>query len=140
LSTPHTIYNTNMFTIDQIKAAHSNVKSGADFPQYIQDVKALGVTSYSQYVTDGHTIYNGNGHRAEAPAKYDALTIAKTGNGESLKQVLKIHQAGETDYLTFCSQAAGAGVEKWIVDAQKMTCAYYDLAGNEMIVEVIPGA
>jgi len=74
-----------MFTIDQIKAAHSNVKSGADFPRYIQDVKALGVTSYSQYVTDGHTIYNGNGHRAEAPAKYDALTIAKTGNGESLK-------------------------------------------------------
>jgi len=128
-----------MFTIDQIKAAHSNVKSGADFPRYIQDVKTLGVTSYSQYVTDGHTLYHGHGHTAEAPAKYEALTIAATGNKEQLAHHLKIHQAGETDYLTFCSQAAGAGVEKWTVDTEKMTCVYYDVAGNEMIVEVIPG-
>ncbi|MGB4398918.1 MAG: DUF1398 family protein [Daejeonella sp.] len=35
-----------MFTAEQIKAAHSKVKSGADFPAYIQDIKALGVTGY----------------------------------------------------------------------------------------------
>ena len=127
-----------MFTIDQIKAAHSKVKSGADFPQYIQDIKALGVTSYSQYVADGHTLYHGHDHTAEAPVKYDALTIAPTGNKEQLAHHLKIHQAGETNYLTFCQHAAEDGVEKWTVDIEKMTCAYYDLAGNEMIVEVIP--
>ena len=33
-----------MFTIQQIKDAHSKVKSGADFPQYMQDIIALGVT------------------------------------------------------------------------------------------------
>lgn len=27
-----------MFTLDQIKAAHNKVKSGADFPAYIQDL------------------------------------------------------------------------------------------------------
>lgn len=32
-----------MFTIQQIKDAHSKVKSGADFPAYIQDIKKLGV-------------------------------------------------------------------------------------------------
>ncbi len=28
-----------MFTVEQIKTAHSKVKSGADFPAYIQDIK-----------------------------------------------------------------------------------------------------
>jgi hypothetical protein len=32
-----------MFTIAQIKKAHSKVKSGEDFPVYIQDLIALGV-------------------------------------------------------------------------------------------------
>mgnify|MGYP006180113757 CR=1 FL=1 len=48
-----------MFTIEQIKTAHSKVKSGADFPSYIQDLKQLGVTSYDSYVSDGHTNYFG---------------------------------------------------------------------------------
>jgi uncharacterized protein YbcV (DUF1398 family) len=46
-----------MFTIEQITAAHSKVKSGADFPAYIQDIKKLGVTQYKSFVTDGHTDY-----------------------------------------------------------------------------------
>lgn len=33
-----------MFTAEQLKAAHSQVKSGADFPAYIQDIRKLGVT------------------------------------------------------------------------------------------------
>lgn len=32
-----------MFTLEQIKAAHSNVRSSADFPAYIQAIKNLGV-------------------------------------------------------------------------------------------------
>jgi hypothetical protein len=30
-----------MFTLEQIKQAHSQVKSGADFPRYIQTIKIL---------------------------------------------------------------------------------------------------
>ncbi len=44
-----------MFTVEQIKTAHSKVKSGADFPAYIQDINKLGVASYETFVTDGHT-------------------------------------------------------------------------------------
>ena len=43
-----------MFTVEQIKTAHSKVKSGADFPSYIKEIKSLGVTHYEAYVTDGH--------------------------------------------------------------------------------------
>jgi hypothetical protein len=35
-----------MFTVEQIRAAHNKVKSGADFPAYIQEIKALGVSQY----------------------------------------------------------------------------------------------
>lgn len=53
-----------MFTVEQIKAAHGKVKSGADFPAYIQEIKAMGVTHYEAYVADGHVDYHGaNGHR-----------------------------------------------------------------------------
>ena len=53
-------------------------------------------------------------------------------------QQLKAHQRGETDYYTFCKDCAENGVEKWVVCLEKMTCIYYDTAGNEVLVEKIP--
>jgi uncharacterized protein YbcV (DUF1398 family) len=128
-----------MFTVEQIKSAHSKVKSGADFPTYIQDIKILGVTSYETYVTDGHTNYYGaNDYKASSSAKYEALTIAQTSNIEQFKADIKAHQQGKTDYPTFCSDCGKSGIEKWTVCMEKMTCTYYDLAGNEILVEHIP--
>ena len=128
-----------MFTIEQIKAAHSKVKSGADFPAYITDIKQLGVTGYETYVSDGHTDYSGeNDFKSSTPAKYDALIISESSNAEQFKDDLKAHQRGETNYLKFCSDCAKSGVEKWIVSMDNMSCTYYDKAGNEILVEAIP--
>jgi hypothetical protein len=49
-----------MFTLKQIALAHSNVKSGADFPKYIKEIKALGVTGFETWVVDSHTDCFGN--------------------------------------------------------------------------------
>ncbi len=78
------------FTIEQISAAHSKVKSGADFPQYIRDLKQLGVVSYETYVIDGHTDYAGdnNYHRSSSP-KYDALIIADNSDAATFKMISK---------------------------------------------------
>ena len=128
-----------MFTVEQIKAAHSKVKSGADFPAYIQDIKKTGVTFYETFVTDGHTDYYGaNNYKATIPAKYEALTIADISNADNFKADLKAHQQGETDYLTFIRMCARFGIEKWEVRIDKMTCTYYDKAENEILVEQIP--
>lgn len=128
-----------MFTVEQIKAAHSKVKSGADFPAYIQDIKKLGVTFYETFVTDGHTDYYGaNDYKTSSVAKYDALTIAQVSNIEQFKTDIKAHQQGKTDYPTFCNDCAKSGIEKWAVCMDKMTCTYYDKAGNEILVEQIP--
>jgi uncharacterized protein YbcV (DUF1398 family) len=128
-----------MFTVDQIKTAHSKVKSGADFPAYIQEIKALGVTHYEAYVSDGHTDYHGaNGHTATVPAKYDAVEIAPTINAEVFKAELVAHQQGKTDYLTFIKMCATTGIEKWEIRMDGMTCTYFDTEGNEVLVEKIP--
>jgi uncharacterized protein YbcV (DUF1398 family) len=129
-----------MFTVEQIKAAHSKVKSGADFPAYIKEIKQLGVTFYETFVSDGHTVYSGAGHyKTTAPAKYAELTIAETASAGQFRVDLKAHQQGKTDYLTFIGMCAAFGIKKWAVCMDKMTCTYYDKAGNEILVEEIPG-
>jgi uncharacterized protein YbcV (DUF1398 family) len=116
-----------MFTVEQIKEAHSKVKSGADFPSYIKEIKALGVTQYEAYVSDGHIDYHGDNHyTAKVAVKYDSLTIAETSNNEQFKAELVAHQQGKTDFLTFIKACAIYGIEKWAMSMDKMTCTYYD--------------
>lgn len=128
-----------MFTIEAIKAAHAKVKSGADFPGYIQDIIKLGVTTYETYVSDSHSIFFGkDNYSVESAAKYVALTIAGKPDAASFIKDLKEHQQGKSDYLSFCQSCAKYGIEKWVVDMAKMTCSYYDKAGNEILAELIP--
>jgi uncharacterized protein YbcV (DUF1398 family) len=128
-----------MFTVEQIKAAHSKVKSGADFPSYIQEIKELGVTHYEAYVADGHIDYHGaNNYSVHLPAKYDWLLIAETSKIEEFKAGLIAHQQGRTDFLTFIQMCATFGIEKWAIRMDKMTCTYYDKSANEILVEQIP--
>lgn len=128
-----------IFTVEQIKAAHSKVKSGTDFPSYIKEIKSLGVTHYETYVSDGHVDYHGaNNYTAKVPPKYEALVITDTANIMQFKADLKVHQQGKSDFLTFIKNCAGFGIEKWAICMDKMICTYYDKAGNEILVEEIP--
>ncbi|MDP4252119.1 MAG: DUF1398 family protein [Bacteroidota bacterium] len=128
-----------MFTVEQIKTAHSKVKSGADFPRYIREIKVLGVTAYETWVKDSHTEYFGvNDYRTSSTPMYEDMAIANSRDKTKFEHHLKIHQQGETDYLTFCRHSAETGIEKWFVSLDKMTCTYYDKAGNKVLTEQIP--
>ncbi|AZA49612.1 DUF1398 domain-containing protein [Chryseobacterium carnipullorum] len=128
------------FTIEQIKAEHRKVKSGADFPAYIQAIKNLGVSDYTVSVADGNTRYfDTENKKAETGKKYDPILVSGKLNLEQFKTRLKLHQQGRTDYLTFCNDCADNGVEGWKMDLNEMTCTYFDIDGNEILVEQIPG-
>lgn len=128
-----------MFTADQIKEAHSKVKSGADFPSYIKEISSLGVTHYETYVTDGHIDYHGeNNYTVKILPKYAPLIIASLPKSKEFKTELLAHQQGKTDFLTFIKMCATLGIEKWAICMEKMTCTYYDKAGNNVLVENIP--
>jgi len=128
-----------MFTLEQIQQAHSKVKSGADFPVYVKDLKALGITRYVAFVSDGQTTYYGNNDfEITSSAKYDALKINPNLDKEQFVSDLKAHQQGKTDFPTFCSDCAKSGINKWILDFNKMICTYFDLEENEILTEQIP--
>ncbi len=130
---------SNGFTLEQIRTAHTKVKSGADFPAYIREMKQLGVLQYETFVADGHTDFFGdNGYSVSSPAKYDTLEIAAQSNAEVFKADLLAHQQGKTDYQLFCADCAKSGIDKWRVDIGKMTCTYYDKSCTEILVENIP--
>ena len=129
-----------MFTTEQIKQAHKKVKSGADFPAYISELKQLGVTCYETYVDDGHTNYFGsNNYKTSSPATYQHLPVAELPDAAGFQADLKVHQQGKTDYTTFCNDCARSGIEKWTVNIGAMTCTYHDKAGYAVLIEMIPG-
>lgn len=128
-----------MFTLAQIKAAHAKVRSGADFPAYIRDIKQLGVSYYETFVADGSTSYYGAGdYKASAPARYGAIDIAGECNVPSFLAALQAHQQGKTDFPTFVTMSAAMGILKWTVSTEAMTCTYHDKSGRQILVEKIP--
>lgn len=128
-----------MFTLEQIKEAQSKITGGKSFPQYIQDLKQIGLTGFTTWVKDSHSDYLGkNNFQISSDVIYPDLIISSESNAEQFKYYLKIHQQGETDYLQFCRHCAETGIEKWIVSIEKMTCTYFDLSGKEILIEKIP--
>ena len=127
-----------MFTLKEIKGAHAQVKSGADFPTYVQELIVMGVAKYDIYVRDGHAVYFGNeDFQIESVATYKPLRVANISDKERFKHYLKNHQRGQTDYYSFCKDAAATGVEKWTVDIAEMSCTYYDKDHHTMVKEEI---
>jgi uncharacterized protein YbcV (DUF1398 family) len=128
-----------MFTITQIKEAHSKVKSGADFPVYIQDLIQLGVQGYDIFVNDGHEEYFGSdNYRVAATQNYDSITVMPSANKERFIEFLVMHQDGQTNYITFCNHAAQCGIAKWSVNIIEMTCTYFNQTNAPILIEKIP--
>ncbi len=122
-----------------MKAAHAKVKSGLDFPAYVREIKQLGLVHYDFMVKNGRTVYHGaEGFQVSCEPVYPEKTISDKPSAGTVRQIIAGHQQGKSDFLTFCSLVANAGVEKWVVDTQAMLCSYYDLSGNSMVAEPIP--
>ncbi len=128
-----------MFTAKQIKEAHGKVRTGADFPSFIKEIKSMGVNYYETFVKDGHTDYFGaNDHQVSTAAKFQTLAISEEANTNAFVSNLKAHQQGNTDYMTFCRDCAQSGIEKWAVCTDTMTCTYFDRSGIKVLTEDIP--
>jgi len=131
-----------MFSIEEIKAAESKIKTGADFPTFIKQIKEMGVVRNDVYVANGLSEYfDSDDHTVQvSPDGYPDLVINDESSVDKLKHALSVHQNGETDYFTFCKHAADAGVEKWVIDLNIMTCTYLDTEQKELVKEQIPSA
>jgi len=130
-----------MFTQQQILNALSKVRTGADYPRLVQELKLLGIVKYDHFVSDGSNVYFGaDNYRVTIEHDQPKIPVNKDSSKEKLKQALNIHQAGQTDYPTFCIQAGEAGVEKWECDLETMSVSYVDEKGKVLVLESIPDA
>lgn len=127
-----------MFTLEQINEIHNTFGKQATLPEYLHALNSIGVQQYDSFIIDGHSEYYGtNEQKIVSPAVHEKLNIALTSNLEGLLIHLDLHKQGKTDYFQMSQGLADSGIEKWTFDTNEMTIAYYDITGNELLVEDI---
>ncbi len=126
------------FSLEAINEAHGKY-TGVDFPKLIREFKQMGMLTNTYNIQNGSVTYvHKDGEEIKAQANAVDVPVNTVSSTAAAQDVLRRHQAGETDFLTFCREIAGAGVYKWVSDMDKMTCSYYDLKNNVVIAEEIP--
>lgn len=124
--------------MEQINHAHDRLGNAATFPDHVRALNSIGVERYTSYVSDGHSEYVGrDGYTITSPAVHETLTIAETSNREQFLDHLNRHNQHKTTYIKMSQGLAESGIEKWTVDTTRMTITFYDMAGNDMLMEAI---
>ena len=127
-----------MFTLEQIDDIHDRLGSQDTVPQYLRALNAIGVERSDSFIADGHSEHSGKGgETVVTPPTHEALTIAVTSSRDGLLEQLALHGQGKTSYLEMSKGLARSGVAKWSFDTAALTIAYYDKAGNELLVETV---
>ena|SRR6218665_794320 len=127
-----------MFTQNQIDEIHSNLGRQTSLPDYLRALHEIGVLKQDSFITDGHSEYYGaDNQKLISPPEHEKMTIAEVSNKEGLLIHLSLHEQGKTDYFQMSQGLADSGIEKWTFDTIEMTIAYFDKAGNELVVEDI---
>jgi uncharacterized protein YbcV (DUF1398 family) len=129
----------NMFSLEQIKQAYDKVQTETDFAIYIKELIQLGIKGYDTFIADGRVVYYGDtDHKASTDKKYDHLSIAPTASKERFIECLVMHESNQTDYYTFCQQAAQCGIAKSRIDIIEMVCTYLSAEGDAIVIEKLP--
>jgi uncharacterized protein YbcV (DUF1398 family) len=67
----------------------------------------------------------------------DTLVIGDTSDADPARRHLDLHNNGQTSYLEMSQGLAASGVDKWTVDAQRVTFTCVDKHGNELLAEAV---
>ncbi len=130
-----------MFNLDQILKSAVTIGTGEALPGYLDELAALGVSSYVTFVADGHTEYRGrDGYKVDSGPCHNFIKIAHEPNTDFFRLRLIFHQQGKLRSEIFCSDCGSSGVSKWEVDIATRSCTYFNRKGERMIVELIPVA
>lgn len=125
-----------MFTLQQIDDLHTRLGDAQTLLAYVLALNAIGVERYDSYLIDGHSEYFGkDGRCVISPPVHERLSIADKSNRDNFLKHLKLHEEGTTSYIEMSEGLAESGIEKWSVDTNEATMIFYDLDGNELLVE-----
>ncbi|GCE27640.1 hypothetical protein KDA_31240 [Dictyobacter alpinus] len=127
-----------MFTLAQMNELHDRLGNAETLQIYLQALNAIGVDTFSSFITDGHSEFLGkDGQKVVSPPAHEILTVATTSNREKFMEHLDRHLQGKTNYLEMSKGLAESGIAKWTFDTNRMMVTYYDKADNEMLAEEV---
>ena len=102
-------------------------------------MKQLGINKTIYYVDKGiEHFFGSNNFELKCNALYNTIDINNIVSKNELSNILKSHQKGETDFITFCNQVAKIGISYWVVDLIAMNIIYFDSQNNSILEELIP--
>lgn len=129
---------TNNFTIDNIDKLHEKY-TGVDFPKLIASFRNMGIIKIEFNIRDNTRNYlNDQGREINTDFVGLNIEISETTNIDKAKELLLIHQQGESDFDTFIEDIAKCGAYKWVINVVNSVCAYYGLDDEVMFFEEIP--
>ncbi|NWK83437.1 DUF1398 family protein [Staphylococcus sp. GSSP0090] len=127
-------------SLTKIHQAHQQY-TGKDFPKLFKAFKDMGMIMNTVNIEKGETSYiHHDGTEITDESVKVAIPVKNQSNVTLVKDILQRHQAGETDFPTFCNEMAQAGVYKWDIDIIAGTCTYVDKKDQVVIAETIPQA
>ena len=127
-----------MFTLENINRGHVQF-TGPDFPKLIAYFKDLSMVENTVDIQSGQVTYRSQtGQTLEKTGYQVTIPVSDQANLDQFVTILRNHQAGQTDFPTFCQETAEAGIYKWVTDLEAMTCSYLDQAEQAVFVETIP--
>ena len=113
--------------------------AGRKYPEYVKNLKEIGVQSYEVSVGDLlTTVYGNDGDPLEVPGASAQLVCSDTFFEPHLKAALASNQSGLTAYPEFMSEIAEAGVHRYVADLGSMMVTYYGKNPEDKYEEKIP--
>jgi len=126
------------FSLESIHKAQ-NLFTGPDFPKLVREYRKMGIVTNIYNIETGLIIYeNKSGKQIKDSGIKVNFEIIQSAVYEQALLSLQRNQKGESDFLTFCEEIGRAGIYKWVVDLENMTCSYYDKKENIVISEKVP--
>ncbi|AFJ47199.1 DUF1398 domain-containing protein [Shimwellia blattae] len=120
------------------------VRSNADFPSFITELRRNDISYYIYFVATGNVkIVTTSDTYMSVKTHRGLIKINQAACSRLVRIVSRRHFSGKTTYDQYCKELAKAGVFKWVVDVNEQMRHYWSkdnqLLHSEQIIMSRPG-
>ena len=112
---------------------------GKSYPEYVQKLKAIGVSNYEVRVENHNRKFTSiTGQELLLTGDLPEVICADEFNKEGIKSAILHNQNGLTDFPGFLKEIGTAGVHNYLADLGAMKILYLGAKASDLYSEVIP--
>ncbi|MHA4742484.1 DUF1398 domain-containing protein [Dyadobacter sp. MSC1_007] len=126
---------------DELIHSAEERSAGLPYPQFVKNLKAIGVDNYEVKVKNHKRTYTSvHGDKLIIAGDLPEFECAETFQLEEVKAAIKRNQEGITDYPTFLRELGAAGIHTYVADLTGMKVIYQGPNSEYEYEEMIPEA